>query len=89
MANPFETHGIKHLSPSSLNMWRNSPGIWTLKYLLRLDDGGSPAMWRGSAVEAGLAAMLRGVEMPQALKSPATCSTKRPPARSATTSRPP
>jgi hypothetical protein len=32
---PFARHGIKHLSPSSLNMWRNSPGIWTLKYLLR------------------------------------------------------
>lgn len=65
---PFSRFGIKHLSPSSLNMWRNSPGIWTLKYLLRLDDGGSPAMWRGSATEAGLAAMLRGVAMPEALK---------------------
>lgn len=64
----FARHGIKHLSPSSLNMWRNSPGIWALKYLLRLDDGGSPAMWRGSAVEAGLAAMLRGVPTPEALK---------------------
>jgi hypothetical protein len=65
---PFARHGIKHLSPSSLNMWRNSPGIWTLKYLLRLDDGGSPAMWRGSAVEAGLAALLRGISAPEAIK---------------------
>lgn len=65
---PFARHGIKHLSPSSLNMWRNSPGIWTLKYLLRIEDGGSPAMWRGSAVEAGKAAMLRGVTMPEAVK---------------------
>lgn len=65
---PFARHGIKHLSPSSLNMWRNAPGIWALKYLLRLDDGGSPAMWRGSAMEAGLSALLRGRTMADAVK---------------------
>ncbi len=64
----FARHGIKHLSPSSLNLWRNSPGIWALRYLAKITDDGSPAMWRGSAVEIGLAHMLRGAEMPQALK---------------------
>ncbi len=65
---PFARHGIKHLSPSSLNLWRNSPGIWALRYLAKITDDGSPAMWRGSAVEQGMAALLRGVAMPEALK---------------------
>lgn len=58
--NPFTRHGIEHLSPSSLNCWRAAPGIWTLRYLARIKDDGNPAMWRGSAVENGLAAFLRG-----------------------------
>lgn len=65
---PFARHGISHLSPSSLNLWRNSPGIWALKYLLKISDGGSPAMWRGSAVEAGKTAILRGVDLAGAVK---------------------
>lgn len=58
--NSFARFGIEHLSPSSLNLWRGSPGIWGLRYLAKLKDGGNAAMWRGSAVENGLAAKLRG-----------------------------
>ena len=58
--NAFARFDIKHLSPSSLNLWRDNPGIWALRYLKRIKDDGSPAMWRGSAVEDGLAAFLHG-----------------------------
>jgi PD-(D/E)XK nuclease superfamily len=45
---------IKHLSPSSLCLYRSSPTIWVLKYLLGAKDEAGPPAWRGSAVEAGL-----------------------------------
>lgn len=66
MSNAFARHGIEHLSPSSLNLWRDSPGIWALRYLKKIKDDGSAAMWRGSAVEDGLAALLRGATLQDA-----------------------
>lgn len=57
--NPFQRHGIGHLSPSSLNLWISQPGIWAWRYLGKARDGGNPKMWRGTAVEAGYAAYLR------------------------------
>ena len=57
---PFEKFGIKHLSPSSLNCWRETPGLWTLRYLGKVRDDGNAAMWRGTATELGVAALLRG-----------------------------
>lgn len=66
--NPFQRHGIRHLSPSSLNLFIESPGIWALRYLGRTKDGGNPKMWRGNAVEAGYAAYLRKGDFEQALK---------------------
>jgi hypothetical protein len=58
-AGALERHGIDHLSASSLNLWRASPGLWVARYLAGISEK-SPAMWRGSAVEAGLAALWRG-----------------------------
>jgi hypothetical protein len=60
---PFKRHGIEHLSPSALNTWRASPGIWALRYLGKLKDDGNAAMWRGTAVENGMAALLRGSKL--------------------------
>ena len=56
---PFERYAIDHLSPSSLNLWRASPGLWTARYLAGLKDENA-AMWRGHAVETGLARLFRG-----------------------------
>jgi hypothetical protein len=56
----FARHGIEHLSPSSLNLWLDSPGLWSIRYLARVRDETSPAAVRGSAVEAGLNFCLRG-----------------------------
>lgn len=55
----FQRFGIDHLSASSLNLWRASPGIFVLRYLAKIKDDGNAAMWRGSAVENGMAALLR------------------------------
>lgn len=63
----FLKHGINHLSPSSLNCWLSAPGIWTLRYLGGAKDDGNAAMWRGSAVEAGLHRLLLGKPDTEAL----------------------
>ena len=55
--------GIEHLSPSSLNLWRSSPGLWALRYVAKIKDDGNAAMWRGKAVEDGFAALLRGTDI--------------------------
>ena len=54
----FARHGIKHLSASSLNLWKNEPALWALRYLHGIKDEAGPAAWRGTAVEAGLDAVL-------------------------------
>lgn len=54
MSNPFARHGIDHLSPSSLSLYRNAPSFWCLKYLWLFNDEAGPRAWRGTAVEAGL-----------------------------------
>lgn len=58
--NPFARHGIRHLSASSLRLYRDQPAAWVCRYLLGIKDDGSAAMWRGNAVEAGLNHYLLG-----------------------------
>lgn len=53
MSNPFEAHGITHLSASSLNYYAEQPAFWAAKYLFGLEESNA-MMWRGLAVEAGL-----------------------------------
>lgn len=60
MQNSFQRFEIDHLSASSLNLWRSSPGIWAYRYIGKLKEPGNPAMWRGTAVENGLIALLHG-----------------------------
>lgn len=55
-----------HHSPSSIKQWRNAPIIWCLRYLYGWRDTG-PKMWRGTAVEVGFAAHLRGGAFPLAV----------------------
>ena len=65
--NPFEKHGIKHLSPSSLNLYRDEPAFWTMRYLHKFKDNAGPSAWRGSAVEAGVDCFLLTGSMDQAI----------------------
>lgn len=54
MTNPFERHGIDHLSASSLNAWAAQPALWIMERLLgRRTPMGVPAA-RGKAVEHGV-----------------------------------
>lgn len=64
--NAFERHGIKHLSPSALNCWRETPGLWCLRYLAQVRDESSPAAQRGNAVERGVEKLLRGAPREEA-----------------------
>jgi len=58
---PFDAHGIDHLSAGSLNLWMANPREWAVRYLAKQEaEDPDPALWRGSAVEAGLACWLRG-----------------------------
>jgi hypothetical protein len=52
--NVFEKHGIKHLSPSSLRLYREEPAAWCIRYLLGVKDEAGPGAWRGQAVEAAV-----------------------------------
>jgi len=61
MTHSFQRFGLEHLSPSSLNLWTASPGLWALRYVGKIKDTGSAAMWRGSAVETGMRALLHGL----------------------------
>lgn len=54
MSNPFERHGITHLSPSSLNLYAANPCLWVGRYLSGWQDEMGPAGHRGSSVESGL-----------------------------------
>ena len=57
-ANPFERHGITHLSPSSLALYRAAPALWVLRYLYRVRDETGAFAARGKAVEAAVAAIV-------------------------------
>lgn len=55
MTNPFETHGIEHLSPSTCNLFTASPAMFVLKKCLKKTAPVGPAAYRGTAVEEGVA----------------------------------
>lgn len=59
---PFARHGIKHLSNSSLRLFRDAPAVWIGKYMLGATDEVGPGAWRGLAVEHGLDHILYGEE---------------------------
>jgi hypothetical protein len=58
--NPFQKHGIEHLSPSSINCFIAQPAYWVVKYLAKCKDDAGPAAYRGHAVQHGLEAYMTG-----------------------------
>lgn len=58
--NPFERHGLTHLSASALNLYRDDPGAYVVRYLMGVRDEAGPGAWRGQAVEAALDQVLFG-----------------------------
>jgi hypothetical protein len=63
VSNGFEHWKIDHLSASSLNFWRSSPGVWVRRYLFQQKEEDKPAVLRGRAVEAGGVHYLRTGDM--------------------------
>lgn len=51
---------MNHLSASSVSLFRACPSVWTCRYLFGVKDEGAPAMWRGTAVEAGVTQVIMG-----------------------------
>jgi hypothetical protein len=52
--NPFERHGIHHLSASSLNLFAAEPALWVATKLLRRAIPAGLAAQRGKAIERGV-----------------------------------
>lgn len=62
--NPFETHGIKHLSASSLNSWVMDPAMWVMTRLAGKQVPVGYAAHRGTASESGIVAGLLEPDRP-------------------------
>lgn len=60
MSDPFTRHGVKWLSPSSLNLFQSCPSFWVAKYLFGIKDEFGQKGARGTAIEAGLDVWLYG-----------------------------
>ena len=66
MSNPFETHGIPHLSPSTCNLFTSSPATFVMKKCLKKTSAVGPAAYRGTAVEDGISHGLFNLDAPLA-----------------------
>ena len=58
MNDPFEHHGVGHLSASSINEYIQNPARWLLHVSGYRDNIGIPAMWRGKAVDQAITSAL-------------------------------
>jgi hypothetical protein len=56
--NPFEQHGIAHLSASSINSFCTSPALWVMERLLKRSAPVGAAAHRGTSAEDGIVAGL-------------------------------
>ncbi|OUJ16501.1 hypothetical protein [Acetobacter sp. DsW_063] len=54
MTNPFELHGIGHLSPSSLNTFAAAPAVWVMERLCGRKAPVGCAAYRGTSAEYGI-----------------------------------
>jgi hypothetical protein len=68
MQNPFEAHGLEHLSPSTCNLFVASPAMFVLEKVLKRRSPVGAAAHRGTAVEEGIVAGLEGIPVAQAQK---------------------
>lgn len=57
--NPFEAHGIDHLSPSQVNLFCASPALWVMERVLKRKSPVGAAAHRGTAAEDGIVAGLK------------------------------
>jgi hypothetical protein len=62
--NGFEKHGLKHISASSLNQFRECPSAWAAAKLGKAKFTAGPAAFEGKAVEAGINFLLFNPDRP-------------------------
>ena len=68
MNDPFDHHGVGHLSASSINEYIQNPARWLLHVSGYRDNSGIPAMWRGTAVDKAItSALLEGLSDDEAV----------------------
>ena len=60
--NIFEYFGISWVSHSNLELFRNDPGMWALRYIHKISDPPGAAAMRGLAAEHGCQIMHNGGE---------------------------
>ncbi|MGD9731282.1 MAG: PD-(D/E)XK nuclease family protein [Desulfamplus sp.] len=58
--NGFEIHGIDHLSPTQLNLFRSDPALWFVKYILGEKGSLGAAALIGTAVESHITKVMLG-----------------------------
>lgn len=66
--NPFEIHGLQHLSPSACNLFVSSPAMFVMEKLMKKRSPVGAAAHRGTAVEDGIAAALNGAPIDEAVQ---------------------
>ena len=67
--NPFEHYNIKHLSPSSCNLFIGSPAMYVLERVMGKKSKVGAAAHRGNAVEEGVVLGLMGASDAEAIKT--------------------
>lgn len=66
--NGFERHGLKHTSPSSLNMWSDDPSAWVARYLFNKKFTFGVAPMIGTLTETVVADTLCGASFEDSLE---------------------
>ena len=61
--NPFQTHGIEHLSPSKINLWVADPALFVGTYLCDMKGSFGVGAFRGTAVEHALQKKITNKEL--------------------------
>jgi hypothetical protein len=69
MMNPFERHGIEHLSPSACNLFIGSPAMYVMERIMKKKTPVGAAAHRGNAVEEGVVKGLQGAPLSDAIKA--------------------
>lgn len=67
--NPFEIHGLEHLSPSTCNLFVASPAMFVQEKLMKKRSPVGAAAHRGTSVEEGIAQALNGATADVAVKA--------------------
>ena len=73
MSNPFTAHGVRYLSPSSINQFASNPAKWLTKIAGYRDKIYKPVFTYGNAIEIGItSAVMDNLTVPQSIDAAMT-----------------